>query len=65
MTARGQSGGARLRFGRSPIPWQEFVDAIDWMIGDAFDDESEPSLGIDFVELARLCRKPNYAEFFR
>ena len=71
MTARGQSGGARLRFGRSPIPWQEFVDAIDRMVGDAGEDVGEPSLRIDVVHLgtfmppAELCRTGLFSPVIR
>ncbi len=48
-TARGYSSGAGLHLRGSPVPRQEFIDAIDWMIGDAGDDIGEPSFWIDFV----------------
>jgi hypothetical protein len=34
----------------SPFPWQQIVDPIDRMIGDAGDDIGKPSLGVDAVE---------------
>jgi hypothetical protein len=37
-----------------PIPGQQFVDAIDRMIGDASDDVGEPHLGIDVIEASGL-----------
>ncbi len=33
------------------LPWQEFMDSVDLMIRDSSEDPSEPSLGIDLVEL--------------
>jgi hypothetical protein len=33
-------------------------------LGHAVDHVGHVSLGIDFVELGRLCRLPNYAERF-
>jgi hypothetical protein len=33
-------------------------------IGDAGEDVSEPGAGVDIIELAGLCRPPNYAERF-
>jgi len=39
---------------RLPVPWQELVDPIDWMIGDATDDIAEVCLGIEPVKAGGL-----------
>lgn len=31
----------------TPIPWKEFVEPLDWMLGDACQNVSEPGLRID------------------
>jgi len=36
------------------MPGQELVDPVDFMLGNAAKDISEPRLGIDLVELRRL-----------
>jgi hypothetical protein len=35
---------------------------VDGVIVDPREHVGEPGLGIDVVELGRLCRPPNYAE---
>ena len=32
------------------VPWQEFVDAIDGMVGDSFEEVVQVELGIEVVE---------------
>lgn len=39
------------------MPRQQFVDAIDFMFGDAAKDIGEPSLGIHLVELGCLDQR--------
>ena len=36
----------------SPIPWEQFVDAVDFVIGDAGENVAEIGFGINGVELA-------------
>ena len=43
-------------------PGQQLVDAVDWVVGDAFQYMAQICLRVDPVELGRLCRPPNYAE---
>jgi hypothetical protein len=45
-----------------PGPRQEFADAMGGMVGELGEDVGEPSARIDVIELACLCRAPNYAE---
>jgi hypothetical protein len=45
-------------------PWQQFVDAIDGMLGDASDDVAQVGLGIKAIQFGGLCRVSNYAEWF-
>lgn len=33
-----------------PFPWQQFINPIDGMIGDASDDVGEPGFRVDVVE---------------
>ena len=33
------------------VPGQEFADAVDWVVGDAFEDVVEVELGVELVEL--------------
>jgi hypothetical protein len=49
----------------SDDPWQQLVDAIDRMLGDASDDVAQVGLGIKAVQFSGLCRVPNYAERVR
>jgi hypothetical protein len=37
-----------------PVPGEQFVEAIDPMIGDAAGDVGEPGLGVDVVEATSL-----------
>jgi hypothetical protein len=54
VVARGRglpcSGCLGRRLLSRPVPWQQFVDAIGGVIGDAGEHVSEPGLGIDVVE---------------
>jgi hypothetical protein len=43
-------------------PWQQLVDAIDGVLGDASDDVAQVCLGIKAIQFGGLCRLPNYAE---
>lgn len=45
-------------------PRQQFVYAIDRMLGDASDHETQVGFGIHAVQFGGLCRVPNYAEWF-
>jgi hypothetical protein len=45
------------------MPGQEFVQAVTRVLGDPFENVGEPGLRVDVVELRRLCRLPNYAEW--
>ena len=45
------SGGLVELAQRSPVPWQQFVDAIDRMIGDAGEDVGEIGFGVEAVHL--------------
>jgi len=45
-----------------PIPRQEVVDTLGWMVRQTGQHVGEPSLWIDVIELGALCRPPNYAE---
>ena len=47
MAARGLPGGL-------PIPWQEFVELVDRMFGDASKHIGEPCLEIDVVHARSL-----------
>jgi len=38
------------------------MDPFDRMIGDPFQHLAQIILGVEAVELCRLCRPPNYAE---
>jgi hypothetical protein len=44
------------------IPGQQLVDSLGRMVRQLFEHVGEPGTRIDIVELARLCRPPNYAE---
>ncbi len=58
-------GGCGARFGFAaalPGPGQDFGDAFGGMVGKPGEDVGEPGARIDVVELAGLCRAPNYAE---
>jgi hypothetical protein len=46
-------------------PWQQFVDAIDGMLGDASDDVAQVGLGIKAIQFGGSCRIPRYAEAVR
>ena len=37
-------------FARSAVPGQQLVNAVDLVVGDAFEDLGEPGLGVDIVE---------------
>ena len=54
--------------GRRPVPLsvprQQGGDLLGGMICDTCEHVSEPGAGVDVVELASLCRPPNYAEWF-
>src|ERR1700722_661019 len=39
--------------GQRWVPWQEFVDPADWVVGDAFEGVLEVDLWIESVELGR------------
>jgi hypothetical protein len=58
---RGRSGGDSEPRGL-PIPRQKVCDLVCWVIRQPCQHVGEPSLWIDVVELACLCRAPNYAE---
>ena len=46
-----------------PCPWHEVVDArCGPEIDELVEDVGDVGLRLDVVELARLCRPPNYAE---
>jgi hypothetical protein len=49
---------------RTPVPRQEFVNALGGVIRQAGQHVGKPSLAIDVVELGGLCRPANYAEWF-
>ncbi len=55
-----RSGEIVLRCG--DIPGQQFLDAIDRVIGDLFEYAAEIDLRIKPVELGCSCRAPDYAE---
>ncbi len=38
----------------SILPWEEFIDPVDLVVGDATENIGQPSLGIDGVEFSRL-----------
>src|SRR5271169_4748740 len=59
-TARGRSGGFGLSRDRGPVPGEQFVDAIDRVVGDAGDDVGEPSLGVDAVEASGPYERVHY-----
>jgi len=44
------------------IPGEEFVDAIDGMLSDTFQDVAQIGLGVEVVEFGGSCRAPDYAE---
>jgi flagellin-like hook-associated protein FlgL len=46
-----------LRSSLSVTPWQEFVDACDFVVGDAAKNVGEPGLRIDAVELRRFDQR--------
>ena len=48
----------------APIPWQQLVEPLRGILGDAGEHVGEPGQRIDVIELCRLCRPPNYAERF-
>lgn len=43
-------------------PWQQFVDAIDGMLGDTSDEMVQVGLGIKAIQFGGSCRIPRYAE---
>jgi hypothetical protein len=47
----------------SKVPGQEFVDAVDRMIGDALQDMAQIEFRIKSVKLGSSCRAPDYAEW--
>jgi hypothetical protein len=48
-----------------PIPGQEFSEPADWMVCDPREHVGQPSLRINVIQLAGLCRTANYAEHCR
>jgi hypothetical protein len=60
----GSDGGLGL-LARLPIPGKKINDFVGRVIWKAGEHVGEPSLGIDVVHLAGLCRPPNYAERVR
>ena len=61
-TADGHSGGDFGVLVDLPIPRKPLGDLAGGMIRQSGQDVGEPSLGIDVVHLAGLCRPSNYAE---
>ena len=58
----GISGGSG-RLLRHPVPRHQFVDTFLWpAIHEACQQVGKIDLRIDAIELAGLCRPPNYAE---
>jgi len=58
-----RSGGSRSGLlGRLPIPREQVGDFVDGVIWKPGQHIREPSLRINVVHLAGLCRPPNYAE---
>ena len=47
----GSGGLINVPDGGAPIPWQEFVEPLDGMLGDAVQNVGEPGLRIDVVHL--------------
>ena len=47
LTARAGSGVSLSIFSRRAVPRQQIVDAVDLVIGDAFEDLGEPGLRVD------------------
>jgi hypothetical protein len=45
------------------VPRQQFVDAVDGMVCDAAQHLAQVPLGVQPIELGRLRRAPNYAEW--
>ena len=39
---------------RGPVPGEEFIDAVDRMIGYAVDDVGEPGFGIEVIQARGL-----------
>jgi len=50
---------------RSNRPRQQLVDPVARVIGDALEDVAQVALRVDPVQLGRLRRSPNYAEWAR
>ena len=49
-----------------PGPWQQFVEAVDGVtIHHSHEHVAQVSVRFDTVQLAGLCRPPNYAERVR
>jgi len=60
----GLAVGLWLRLvGPCDVPRQQLVDAVDGMVGNAGEDFTQVGLRIEPVELGRLRRAPNYAEW--
>jgi hypothetical protein len=59
----GYCSSGRLQFQPRPFPWQQFMQSALWHIGDAGEHIGEPGVRIDIVELCRLYRPANYAEY--
>jgi hypothetical protein len=43
-------------------PWEQFIDAVDRVIGNALKNVGQVRTRIDIIELATSCRVPDYAE---
>jgi hypothetical protein len=54
VTADFGSGGLRWCSVLAPVPWQQVVDVVDGMVGNASDHVGQPRLGIEVVELGGL-----------
>jgi hypothetical protein len=46
-----------------PRPGRQLGDPLDGVIGQLDENVGEPGSRIDVIELAGLCRPPNYAEW--
>jgi hypothetical protein len=44
------------------VPGQQFINAIDRIIGDMGEQVTQIALRVDAVELGGSCRAPDYAE---
>jgi sugar/nucleoside kinase (ribokinase family) len=50
---RYQRSGGEFGFARLPVPWEELVDQVSWVLGDASEHVCQPSLWIHVVHLCR------------